>query len=215
MVDTRTARVRVKVCGITSVRDAHEAVEAGAQALGFVFYRASPRCVSPRRARAIIRQVPAHVLKVGVFVDAEPGEVRRIARWCALDAVQFHGQETPDYCARFKEYKTIKAFCVRTRDDLKGVAAYRVWGVLFDSRAGSRRGGTGKAFDWRILKGLKPAPRRLFLAGGLNVRTVGEAIRMVHPDWIDASSSLESAPGKKDAAKVREFISAVKKRRNR
>lgn len=209
MVGVRRAGVRVKVCGITNQGDAVEAVHAGADGLGFVFYRKSPRYITPRAARQIIKGVPARILKVGVFVDADPARVRRIARSCGLGALQFHGRETPAYCKRFRRYMVIKAFCVRRPADAQNALRYTVDALLFDSWSPGR-GGSGKSFDWRIVTAMRPSGRLLFLAGGLTARTVGAAIRLTHPDWIDVSSSLESRPGRKDRKKMKAFIREAK-----
>lgn len=198
--------VRVKICGITNQNDAAAAVRAGASALGFVFFRGSPRYVTPAQALTICRTLPAGVLKVGVFVDETAARVRSIARQCGLDALQFHGRETPRYCSRFKGYLTIKAFRLESRRDLDTLAPYRVDALLFDSRLGGTRARGGKAFDWRLLEGFDPAGRAVFLAGGLTSRTVAQAIRRVRPDWVDVSSYVESAPGVKDAARMRMFV---------
>ncbi|MFA5089853.1 MAG: phosphoribosylanthranilate isomerase [Candidatus Omnitrophota bacterium] len=203
-------KTKVKICGITSLKDAVSAVFAGADALGFVFYRKSPRYISPRRARVIIRLLPKRVLKVGVFVNAREEIVKRIARYCCLDILQFHGDESAEFCAKFRRYKIIKAFRLKERLDLGRVFAYNTFAYLFDNFSRLKPGGTGKAFDWKILKEAGRMRRPVFLSAGLNAHNVSKAIAMIRPEWVDASSSLEISPGRKDYQKISMFIRRVK-----
>jgi len=203
--------VKVKVCGITSFKDALAAVAAGADALGFVFYRKSPRYITPVRAQGITQLIPERIMKVGVFVNAPHERVKKIARQCGLDMLQLHGEESPAYCGSFKGYKVIKAFRMRPGSDTSALSRYRTYAWLFDSFDRSRRGGTGRAFDWKLLRSLKPG-RRVFLSGGLNPANVGRAVRLIKPAWVDVSSSVESAPGKKDYGKLKKFIRSAKQK---
>lgn len=203
-------KVRVKICGITSLKDALSAVFAGADALGFVFYRKSPRYISPCKARMIIRLLPKRVLKVGVFVNAREEVVKRIARYCLLDMLQFHGDESAEFCAKFSRYKVIKAFRLKERLDLKRIFAYNTLAYLFDNFSRLKPGGTGRAFDWEILKEAGRMKRPVFLSGGLNAYNVSKAIAVIKPEWVDASSSLEISPGRKDYQKISMFIRRVK-----
>jgi phosphoribosylanthranilate isomerase len=205
-------KVKVKICGITNLEDARDAVKAGADALGFVFYRASPRYVYPAAAARIIRQLPKGVKKIGVFVNARPATIKRYARLCGLDMVQLHGDETPAACGRCAPLPVIKAFRVRGSFDPGLLAGYRTFGFLFDAFVPGIPGGTGKPFAWHLLKAAlaHSARERIFLSGGLNAGNIRKAIRSVHPEWVDASSSLESGPGKKDRRKMEGFVRAAK-----
>jgi phosphoribosylanthranilate isomerase len=202
--------VKVKICGITNLEDARCAARAGAQALGFIFYHRSPRYVSPAQAARIIRQLPPGVKKTGVFVNHSERSVRRIARLCRLELLQFHGRQGPDFCRRFKGYKVIKAFRVQGRALPKGIARYKVYAWLFDTFTEGLAGGTGKRFNWELLKGLHRCGKKVFLSGGLDAKNVRRAITEARPDWVDVSSSLEGSPGKKDPAKIKRFIRLVK-----
>ena len=201
--------VRAKICGITNPEDAAVAVAAGYDALGFVFYRKSPRYITPAKAKRIIAGLPKSVAKVGVFVNAREKTVKNIARECRLGMLQFHGDETPEYCRRFKGYKIIKAFRIKDKNDLEKLRGYKVFAYLFDTFSRQRFGGTGKAFDWKLVKDIV-LERPVFLSGGLNKRNVAGAIRAVGPHWVDVSSSVESGPGKKDRREVNRFIKMVK-----
>jgi len=196
--------VRVKICGITCREDADMAVEAGADALGFVFCATSSRCVTPQKAAAIIRELPPFVQTVGLFVDEEPEQVNWTADFCGLDLVQLHGDEDPDYCVEINR-RVIKAFRVKDAASLTAISRYRVAGYLLDAWSPLAHGGTGLTFDWELAKGAGIADR-LILAGGLTPENVAEAVRMVAPYGVDVSSGVESAPGRKDAEKVREFV---------
>ncbi|KPK96852.1 MAG: hypothetical protein AMJ95_12055 [Omnitrophica WOR_2 bacterium SM23_72] len=202
--------VKVKICGITNLEDAKAAINAGCDALGFVFYRKSRRYILPFRARGIIRVLDKNILKVGVFVDAQEKTIKNIANSCALDILQFHGKETPAFCLKFPGFKVIKAFRVKHRIGLADLLKYKTFGYLFDTFVDSQPGGTGRTFDWSLLKFSSKIKKPVFLSGGLNKRNVRKAIRIVRPEWVDVSSSVESKPGKKDSKKVREFIKAAK-----
>jgi phosphoribosylanthranilate isomerase len=196
--------VKVKICGVTRVEDARVAAAAGADAIGVNFWPGSKRFVTVARAAEIAAAVPARVLVVGVFVDAERGEIERAVREAGLGAVQLHGDETPDECRGFG-VPVIKALAVRSGVALAELAArYPVDYVLLDTDARERHGGTGESFPWERAIGV--APGRLFLAGGLRPETVGEAVRRVRPYAVDVASGVESAPGIKDSVKVEEFI---------
>ena len=201
--------VKVKICGITNLGDALNSVKAGCNALGFVFYRKSPRYITPEKASRIIKHIPAHILKIGVFVNAEEKTIKRIARLCNLDMLQFHGNESPKFCQKFKGYKIIKAFRVKDKIELKNLLNYKTFAYLFDTFVKSKMGGTGRKFDWKRVRGLKSLRKPIFLSGGLNAKNVAEAVKQVHPDWVDVSSSVEIKPGKKDYKKVKKLIEAV------
>lgn len=203
--------VKVKICGITNLKDAKDAIAAGCDALGFVFYKKSSRYISPEEAKALIRQLPAGVIKVGVFVNAGEKAIRNISGFCRLDILQFHGDQTPKFCSRFKGYKIIKAFRVKDKIDFKRIAGYNTFAYLFDTFSKSKFGGSGKKFNWGALRILEDVKKNIFLSGGLNEKNVKEAIRLIRPDWVDVSTSVESFPGKKDYQKIKKFITAAKK----
>jgi len=201
--------VRVKICGITSADDARAAVGAGADALGFMFYEPSPRCVTPEQAAAIIAKLPTHVAKVGVFVDADEAAVRTTAAMAGLDTLQFHGSEPPEFCARF-ELRTIKAFRVKDSGSLGQLPDYETDAWLLDSYVQGVPGGTGERFNWDLAVEAKRLGRPILLAGGLTPENVGEADGQVTPYGLDVSSGVEAAPGRKDAAKVAAFIASAR-----
>ncbi len=203
--------VRVKVCGITRLEDAQAAIRSGADALGFVFYRKSPRYISPSKALKILEALPPFVSKVGVFVNERTGAIRDIAGFCALDAVQLHGEEDYHFCHRLKRYglKIIKGFRVNADFNIADVGSYRVDGHLFDAHTEGQYGGSGKVFAWEILKGLHtPVPR--IVSGGLTVGNVVDAMASLQPFAVDVSSGVEVSPGVKDHRKMAEFIRLVK-----
>ncbi len=200
--------VRVKICGITSKEDALMAVEAGVDALGFVFCEKSPRCVTPQKAAAIIRELPPFVQSVGLFVDEEAEQVNWSADFCALDLVQLHGDEDPEYCLGINR-RVIKAFRVKDVASLAGIKRFPVAGYLLDAWSPLAHGGTGRTFDWELAKSTGIA-HRLILAGGLTPDNVAQALRIVSPYGVDVSSGVESAPGRKEPHKVREFIRLAK-----
>jgi phosphoribosylanthranilate isomerase len=202
--------VRVKICGITNLEDASYAVRQGADALGFVFYKKSPRYIKPEKARAIISQLPKFVQKVGVFVNAREASIRKIARNLKLDILQLHGNESREFCDRFRDFKIIKAFRVKEKNSLANLSKYDVWAYLFDGYAADEFGGTGRALDWRLLSCLKTLKKITFLSGGLNPENVRMALKIFSANWVDASSSLEKRPGKKDPDKIKRFIKKAK-----
>jgi phosphoribosylanthranilate isomerase len=200
--------VRVKICGITSVEDALQAAQAGADALGFVFYERSPRNLDPLRAANIISNLPPFVQAVGLFVNADAGFVNDTADCCRLDLVQLHGDEPPEYCEQIRR-RVIKAFRVRDASSLAPVRDYRVAGILLDAYSPAAFGGTGLSFNWE-LAGIAKEYGAVILAGGLDLDNVREAVERVAPYAVDVSSGVESSPGKKDPEKVREFIKRAK-----
>lgn len=208
------SRTRIKICGITSMDTAAEAVEAGVDALGFIFAAHSPRKIAPENARDIIARLPPFVTAVGVFVNEDQETVEKISRYCRLVAVQLHGDETPGYCAAITSTRVIKAFRLSTNAKTIGnepdYQAYSqvVAGYLLDTFHEKMAGGTGQIFDWRILERIRP-PGPIYLAGGLTVDNVGEAIRRIRPFAVDVNSGVEIAPGKKDLHKIKRFIAEV------
>lgn len=191
----------VKICGITDLDDAVAAVEAGASALGFNFYKDSPRYVTPEAARSIIQALPGSALKVGVFVDASPETVTETAAYAGLDVVQLHGGEAPVGLRVWAAFSAGEPN-LRARLGVSGADAF-----LIDTPSGAMRGGTGVTFDWAAAAGL---PGRVIIAGGLDENNVAEAIRTASPWGVDACSRLETAPGKKDHERVRRFVRAAR-----
>lgn len=202
--------VKVKICGITNLTDANASIEAGCDALGFMFYKKSPRYINPECARTIITGLKKPVIKIGVFVNARKATVKRIAKRVGLDILQFHGNESPEYCLSFKKYKVIKAVRVKDTLDKRKISRYRPFAFLFDAFSSSLMGGTGKKFNWSLCKHLEGISVPVFLSGGLTERNVMQAIKSVHPQWVDVSSGVESRPGIKDPLKVKRFIKAAK-----
>jgi len=208
-VGSTNMAVRVKICGITSLSDGLAAAEAGADALGFVFYQQSPRCISVGTAAGIIRQLPVEVVKAGVFVNAPEEQVYRAIQQCGLNLLQFHGDEPPEYCLQFG-LMSMKAFRMRDEQSLEALAAYKTDAWLLDAYAPDKPGGTGATFNWDLAIAARKRGRPIFLAGGLTPDNVAEAVQRARPYAVDVSSGVEKAPGKKDAAKVKEFIEAVR-----
>ena len=202
--------VKVKICGITNIEDALMAVELGADALGFVFYSKSARCVDKETAREIISGLPPFVSKVGVFVDEKEEVVRETQSYCGLTQLQFHGNESSEYCARF--CNVIKAFRVKDESSLLQVKEYEpyVSAVLFDTYKDGVFGGTGGVFDWGVFRGFSFG-KPVVLSGGMDVSNVRCAIMSVGPYAVDCSSGVEYVPGKKDHEKMKRFIEVAKK----
>jgi phosphoribosylanthranilate isomerase len=202
--------VKVKICGITNLEDALAAYFYGADALGFIFYKKSPRYISPLKASKIIRILPKKIYKVGVFVDADIRDIKKIAKLCNLDMVQLHGGESPEYCDRLSGVRVIKAFRVEKDFDFKKVALYKVYARLFDTFSKGLAGGTGVKFNWNLLKNMDKISKPVFLSGGLNSLNVKTAIKKVRPEWVDLCSSLELRPGKKNHKMLKRFMRIAK-----
>jgi phosphoribosylanthranilate isomerase len=201
--------VKVKICGITSVGDAEAAVEAGADALGLMFYPGSPRCITVETAQAIERQLPPFIIRVGVFADPAPEDVFSAMHQCGLNLLQFHGRETPEFCRQFG-LMSMKAFRIRDAQSLLEIPNYQTDAILLDSHVAGKAGGTGETFNWELAVEAKKFGKPIFLAGGLTPENVADAVRVVQPFGVDVSSGVEQAPGKKDPQKLREFIAAVR-----
>jgi phosphoribosylanthranilate isomerase len=204
--------VKVKVCGITNAEDASAAVEAGADALGFIFYEHSPRYVVPAVASRIIAELPPLVLPVGVFVNEGMATVRSIMDTCGLAMAQLHGDESASYCRELSR-PAMKALRLKDRGSLLALAEYQgrggVRGFVLDSFSEIAYGGTGQVTDWTLAAEVaKSTP--ILLAGGLTPDNVAQAVRTVRPYGVDVSSGVESAPGKKEHAKLRAFVEAVR-----
>ncbi|MDH2918761.1 MAG: phosphoribosylanthranilate isomerase [Sideroxydans sp.] len=200
---------RVKICGITRVQDALAVAHSGADAIGLVFYKPSPRCVSIAQAVQLARALPPFVTTVGLFVDADAAFVREVLAAVPLDVLQFHGDESPDYCVQFnKPY--LKAIRVKEGVDLLQCAAdfSSAQGLLLDAFVAGIPGGTGAVFDWSLIPQNLPLP--VILSGGLDADNVAAAIRQTHPYAVDVSSGVEVSKGIKDARKIAAFIQEVK-----
>lgn len=205
----------VKICGITRLEDALKAVHLGADALGFVFAQ-SKRRINPCKAKTIVSKLPENVEKIGVFVNSSPEEVLSTAQYCSLTGLQFHGEESPQYCREFiNNYTVIKAFRVNRTRGWDAIPAYRGKGtvdrILLDTYVEGIAGGTGKAFPWRLLEtknngGDMPT----IIAGGINSTNVKKLLHSVNPYGIDVSSGVEHYPGKKDHTKLEELFYTVK-----
>ena len=179
--------VKVKICGITNRQDAALAAKLGADAVGFVFYKKSPRFVSPYKVKRIIQELPPFVTPVGVFANQKEGAIRDIVDFCGIKTVQLHGDEDANTCRRLKDYQLIKAFRIGDDFDFAQLAGYPVQSYLFDAHQDDALGGTGKTFNWDLLKE-KTFPKPFILSGGLNPQNIYQAIRDVKPYAVDASS---------------------------
>ena len=209
MIEKFQPRIKIKVCGTTNLRDALFAVDSGADAIGFIFYKKSPRYILQKDAKDIVAKLPPFVETVGVFVNETSDRVNRIAEQCKLTAIQLHGDESSAFCRRIKR-RVIKAFRVKDTNSFKGMADYDVSGFLLDSYNEESKGGTGKTFDWNLaLRAKKQGP--IILAGGLNPYNVYTAIHRVKPYGVDVCSGVEKSPGIKDSVKIDEFIKSVRK----
>jgi len=203
--------VRVKICGITNLEDAQEAINLGADALGFNFYKRSPRYIEPANAKPIIEALPPLISLVGIFVDEfSPERIRSIAHAIGLGTIQLHGSESPEYVKKISEVRIIKAFRVGENFDLTQLAAFRVGAYLLDAYDAKQLGGTGKSFNWDVAVQAKQHGR-VILAGGLSSENVAEAVLQVRPYAIDVCSAIESEPGKKDFEKMAALFREVQR----
>ena len=214
------AMTLVKICGVTSLDDARAALDAGADMLGFNFYRQSPRFIEPIAVRKILESLRSErrdepVTAVGVFVnEPSPDAVMEFVAAAGLDAVQLHGDESVEFCQRLRKLLSgkslIKVLRVIGRFTPTETEAYDADAIMLDSFHGEMRGGTGHVFDWAIARSVRDSVPRLFLAGGLSPENVARAIAQVQPYAVDACSSLESSPGQKDVERMKAFVQAVR-----
>ncbi|MCI5131480.1 MAG: phosphoribosylanthranilate isomerase [Candidatus Electrothrix sp. EH2] len=211
----KAERIRIKICGITNLEDAAFAVDAGVDALGFIFYEKSPRSVDPEVARVIIEQLPPFIATVGVFVDRKRQEVEEIIRFCRLAYAQLHGKESPKYCERLARFaapcQVIKALRVGEHVQADDINPYNehVHGFLLDTYQKGVKGGTGQPFDWSLIQSLK-LQRDFILAGGLDADNVGKALDVIKPYAVDVNSGVEVAPGQKDHKLIKKIIRQVR-----
>lgn len=213
--------VKIKICGITNLTDARAAADAGADMLGFNFFRPSPRFIEPDDAREIIAHLRIALAgvrtltMVGVFVnESSPESLVRIGEETGIDAAQLHGDESVEFCRRVKQLRpqltVIKVLRVGDGFEPDQAANYDVDAIMLDSFHSELRGGTGRVFDWTVGRHTREVVTQLFLAGGLSAENVAKAIAEVRPDVVDACSSIESSPGRKDAELMKSFVSAVR-----
>lgn len=200
----------VKICGLKEVRHVEAAVQAGADAIGFVF-APSKRLISIEQAQKLAQYVPEGVLKIGVFVNPTAEELRAAVEGVPLDYVQYHGEETPDFI-REQGYPAIKALSIRTAEDVQAAAQYDVDYYLFDAPGTDFKGGSGHTFDWTLLEAVGIPKEKMILAGGLNPENIHEAVSLVSPFMVDVSSGVETE-GTKDTLKIEAFLKAAKKER--
>ena len=204
--------IKVKICGITNLDDAAAAVEAGADALGFVLYRESPRYIEPHVVKQIIAELPPFVLPIGVFVNEDAKVVRDLMDSCGLALAQLHGDETATYCETLGR-PVLKAIRLKDRSSFLALAEFRgragVRGILLDTYLQDAYGGTGRTPDWSLASEVARAAT-VVLAGGLTAENVGVAVRTVRPYGVDVSSGVEDRPGKKNREKIRAFVQAAK-----
>jgi phosphoribosylanthranilate isomerase len=201
----------VKICGITNLEDALMCAESGADALGFNFYRQSPRFIEPLAARQIINSLPKKILTVGVFVnEPTPAAVVRIVTDSGVGAVQLHGDESPEYCRALGDRYVIKVLKAGTDFEPESALEYEVRAIMLDTFDPEIHGGTGRVFDWSIARKTRTLVPTLFLAGGLSPENVRDAVNAVNPYAVDACSALEVNPGKKDSSRVEAFVKAAR-----
>jgi phosphoribosylanthranilate isomerase len=201
---------RIKICGITNLADALAAGEAGADVLGFNFFERSPRHVSLKTAADISRHLPPFPMRAGVFVNPTEELVLRVIGDCGLNLLQFHGDETPEFCAQFG-LMSMKAFRIRDAKSLNHLPDFQTEAWLLDAFSPAAPGGTGETFNWDLAIEAQKFGKPIFLAGGLTPANVADAVKKVRPFGVDVASGVESSPGKKDRAKIRAFIAAVRR----
>ena len=210
-MNDRDTQVKVKICGMTNLKDVKVAVDGGVDAVGFIFYKKSPRSVTMQAVRKIVLELPPFVDSVGVFVNETAEQINKIADRCNLDRVQLHGNESPTFCKKIRR-RVIKAIRVKDIQSLKKLSDYPVSSFLLDTFSEDQYGGTGRVFDWNLAY---PAKKYgpIILAGGLTPNNVRQAIQRIQPYGVDVCSGVESQPGIKDHKKMKAFIKNVKAER--
>ncbi len=201
------SRVRIKICGLTRVEDVKSAIEAGVDAVGFVFTK-SPRRVSAETAIGLVNYVPKGVLRVGLFLNQDKSEIGQVVNSVPLDILQFHGSETERECSAF-DLPWLKAVAMENAESARQAEQDfpNAMGLLLDSHSAGKRGGSGRVFDWSLSR---PVSKPVWLAGGLNAENVARAISIVRPFAVDVSSGVEASPGIKDATRIMAFVNAVR-----
>ena len=203
--------IQIKICGVTNANDARACVELGADMIGFNFYRKSPRYIEPGDVRRILDALPAQICAVGVFVDADRAEIRKVAKTAGVRCVQLHGRTTPESCNELaEEFRVIRALSTDVRFEPQQTAAFPECDVLIDAYHPELRGGTGQTCDWSAARAAMRHTRFLILSGGLDAQNVGRAIAAVTPHAVDVCSGIESAPGVKNHDAIKDFIAAVR-----
>ena len=207
----RDTQVKVKICGMTNLKDVKVAVDGGVDAVGFIFYKKSPRSVTMQAVRKIVLELPPFVDSVGVFVNETAEQINKIADHCKLDRVQLHGDESPAFCKKIRR-RVIKVIRVKDIQSLKKLSDYPVSSFLLDTFSEDQYGGTGKVFDWNLAYSAKKYGP-IILAGGLTPINVRQAIQRIQPYGVDVCSGVESQPGIKDHKKMQAFLKNVKAER--
>lgn len=207
----RDTQVKVKICGMTNLKDVKVAVDGGVDAVGFIFYKKSPRSVTMQAVREIVLELPPFVDSVGVFVNETAEQINKIADHCKLDRVQLHGDESPAFCKKIRR-RVIKVIRVKDIQSLKKLSDYPVSSFLLDTFSEDQYGGTGKVFDWNLAYSAKKYGP-IILAGGLTPNNVRQAIQRIQPYGVDVCSGVESQPGIKDHKKMQAFLKNVKAER--
>jgi phosphoribosylanthranilate isomerase len=203
--------IQIKICGVTNADDARACVELGADMIGFNFYPASPRYIEPIMVRRIVDALPAQTCAVGVFVDADPAEIRKLAKTAGVRCVQLHGDTTPESCNELaREFRVIRALSTDTRFEPEHAAMFSHCDLLIDAYHPDLRGGTGQTCDWSAARAAMRYTRFLILSGGLNAQNVSRAIAAVTPHAVDVCTGIESAPGVKNHDAIKDFIAAVR-----
>ena len=212
-MNDRDTQVKVKICGMTNLKDVKVAVDGGVDAVGFIFYKKSPRSVTMQAVRKIVLELPPFVDSVGVFVNETAEQINKIADRCNLDRVQLHGNESPAFCKKIRR-RVIKAIRVKDIQSLKKLSDYPVSSFLLDTFSEDQYGGTGRVFDWNLAY---PAKKYgpIILAGGLTPNNVRQAIQRIQPYGVDVCSGVESQPGIKDHKKMQTFLKNVKAERKK
>ena len=212
-MNDRDTQVKVKICGMTNLKDVKVAVDDGVDAVGFIFYKKSPRSVTMQAVRKIVLELPPFVDSVGIFVNETAEQINKIADRCNLDRVQLHGNESPTFCKKIRR-RVIKAIRVKDIQSLKKLSDYPVSSFLLDTFSEDQYGGTGRVFDWNLAY---PAKKYgpIILAGGLTPNNVRQAIQRIQPYGVDVCSGVESQPGIKDHKKMQIFLKNVKAERKK
>ena len=205
--------MKIKICGITNREDALNAIALEVDAIGFIFYKNSPRYISPEKIEEFMLDIPPFINTVGVFVDTDYHEINEICDRCKLTSIQLHGSESPEFCTQFK-YPIVKAIRVSESKDLTDIPKYKgtVNGILLDTKVENVHGGTGRTFDWGLAIEAKEYETPLILSGGINATNISKALKLVNPYGIDLCSGVEREPGIKDYNKMQELLDIVNKK---
>ncbi|MFC1645578.1 phosphoribosylanthranilate isomerase [Candidatus Omnitrophota bacterium] len=201
---------KVKICGITNIEDALQSVWAGVDALGFVFFKNSKRCIKPKEAKEIIEILPPWIFKIGLFVNENISNVKNIAKECKIDFIQLHGDENKSYLKKLRDFRIIKAIRIKDKINFRDLDNLECELLLFDAYS-KEFGGAGKKFNWNLSREIKKIRKPYIISGGLRPSNVGRAVKIFKPYAVDVSSGVEKKPGSKDKKLVRGFIKNAKK----